>query len=109
MQLADSQERHAQLDERVIEAERKVAESREQQRSLERQAQEAQFSQRSLQARRGELQRAIATAVQQAETSARSPAASSSGRALAQQFCASSQPPKKRCAQCCKPRVLASW
>jgi chromosome segregation protein len=68
MQLADSQERHAQLDERVIEAERKLAESREQQRSLERQAQEAQFSQRSLQARRGELQRAIATAVQQAET-----------------------------------------
>jgi chromosome segregation protein len=68
MQLADSQERHAQLDERVIEAERKLAESREQQRSLERQAQEAQFSQRSLEARRGELQRAIATAAQQAET-----------------------------------------
>ncbi|MDB5940838.1 MAG: smc, partial [Ramlibacter sp.] len=68
MQLADSQERHAQLDERVIEAERKLAESREQQRSLERQAQEAQFSQRSLEARRGELQRAIATADQQSET-----------------------------------------
>jgi chromosome segregation protein len=68
MQLADSQERHAQLDERVIEAERKLVESREQQRSLERQAQEAQFSQRSLEARRGELQRAIATAAQQAET-----------------------------------------
>jgi chromosome segregation protein len=41
MQLADSQERHAQLDERVIDAERKLAECREQQRSLERQAQEA--------------------------------------------------------------------
>jgi chromosome segregation protein len=68
MQLADSQERHAQLDERVIEAERKLVASREQQRSLERQAQEAQFSQRSLEARRGELQRAIATAAQQAET-----------------------------------------
>ncbi len=68
MQLADSQERHAQLDERVIEAERKLAESREQQRSLERQAQEAQFSQRTLQARRGELQRAIATAAQQSDT-----------------------------------------
>ena len=41
MQLADTQERHAQLDERVIEAERKLAEAREQQRTLERQAQEA--------------------------------------------------------------------
>jgi len=66
MQLADSQERHAQLDERVIEAERKVAESREQHRSLERQAQEAQFAQRALEARKGELQRAIETATQQA-------------------------------------------
>ncbi|MES2939176.1 MAG: chromosome segregation protein SMC [Pseudomonadota bacterium] len=66
MQLADSQERHAQLDERVIEAERKLAESREQHRGLERQAQEAQFAQRSLGARRGELQRAIETAAQQA-------------------------------------------
>lgn len=66
MQLADSQERHAQLDERVIEAERKLAEAREQHRSLERQAQEAQFAQRALEARRGELQRAIETATQQA-------------------------------------------
>lgn len=66
MQLADSQERHAQLDERVIETERKLAEAREQHRSLERQAQEAQFSQRALEARRGELQRAIETASQQA-------------------------------------------
>lgn len=68
MQLADSQERHAQLDERVIDAERKLNQAREQQRSLERQAQEAQFSQRSLEARRGELQRAIETATQQAST-----------------------------------------
>ena len=67
MQLADSQERHAQLDERVIEAERRLAQAREQQRSLERQAQEAQFGQRSLEARRGELQRAIETATQQAQ------------------------------------------
>jgi len=67
MQLADSQERHAQLDERVIEAERKLAESREQQRSLERQAQEATFSQRSLEARRAELSRTLATADQQAQ------------------------------------------
>ncbi|MEJ5988959.1 chromosome segregation protein SMC [Ramlibacter sp. PS3R-8] len=66
MQLADSQERHAQLDERVIETERKLAEAREQHRSLERQAQEAQFAQRALQSRRGELQRAIETATQQA-------------------------------------------
>ena len=66
MQLADSQERHAQLDERVIEAERKLAEAREQHRSLERQATEAQFAQRALEARKGELQRAIETATQQA-------------------------------------------
>ncbi len=66
LQLADSQERHASLDERVIEAERKLSEAREQQRSLERQAQEAQFAQRTLDARRGELQRAIETATQQA-------------------------------------------
>jgi chromosome segregation protein len=65
MQLADSQERHAQLDERVIEAERALTASREQHRSLERQAQEATFSQRTLEARRGELQRAIETASQQ--------------------------------------------
>ena len=65
MQLADSQERHAQLDERVIEAERKLSECREQQRSLERLAQEATFSQRSLEARRSELQRGLETAAQQ--------------------------------------------
>ncbi|MRD48508.1 chromosome segregation protein SMC [Caenimonas koreensis DSM 17982] len=68
MQLADSQERHAQLDERVIEAQRKLSESREQLRSLERQAQEATFSQRSVEARKGELQRAIETADQQARS-----------------------------------------
>ena len=65
MQLADSQERHAQLDERVIEAERKVAECREQLRTLERRAQEATFSQRSVEARKGELQRTMETAMQQ--------------------------------------------
>ncbi|HWI77888.1 MAG TPA: chromosome segregation protein SMC [Ramlibacter sp.] len=68
MQLADSQERHAQLGDRVIEAERQLAQWREQQRNLERETQEAQFSQRSVEARRGELQRAIETAVQQAES-----------------------------------------
>ena len=52
MQLADSQEREAQLGDRVIETERKLNACREQQRSLERQVQEATFSQRSLDARR---------------------------------------------------------
>ncbi len=46
----------------MIEAERKLAESREQLRTLERRAQEATFSQRSLQARQGELQRTLETA-----------------------------------------------
>jgi chromosome segregation protein len=66
MQLADTQERHAQLGDYVISAERKLAECREQQRSLERSAQEAVFAKRSLQARLAELQRAIETAAQQA-------------------------------------------
>ena len=65
MQLADTQERHAQLDERVIDAERKLNDTREQLRGLERQAQEATFAQRSLEARRGELSRTIDTATQQ--------------------------------------------
>ncbi|MDE5459064.1 chromosome segregation protein SMC, partial [Bradyrhizobium sp. CSA112] len=43
-------------------AERRLAECREQQRSLERQAQEATFSRRSLEARRAELARTIDTA-----------------------------------------------
>ena len=68
MQLADTQERHAQLDERVLLAERRLAESREQQRSLERRAQEAAFALRSLDARRAELNRAIETAAQQADS-----------------------------------------
>ncbi len=66
MQLADSQERHAQLEERVIEAARQLTAAREQHRSLERQLQETAFSQRTLEARRGELNRAIETASQQA-------------------------------------------
>jgi chromosome segregation protein len=65
LQLADSQERHAEMDERVIDLQRKLAQCREQQRSLERQAQEAQFAQRSLQARTAELARTIDTADQQ--------------------------------------------
>jgi chromosome segregation protein len=65
LQLADGQERHAQLDERVVEAGRVLDASREQHRRLERQAQEAAFARRSVEARRGELARAIDTAVQQ--------------------------------------------
>lgn len=68
MQLADGQEAHAQLEDAVIEAERRWAQAREQSRALERQAQEAAFSLRSLDARRGEWQRAIETARQQAVT-----------------------------------------
>ena len=53
------------MDERVIEWQSKLAQCREQQRSLERQAQEASFAQRSLQARNAELSRAMETADQQ--------------------------------------------
>jgi len=68
MQLADGQETHAQLEDAVIEAERRLAQAREQSRALERQAQEAAYSLRSLEARRGEWQRAIETARQQTVT-----------------------------------------
>ena len=67
---ATTQERHAELDDAVIAAERKLADAREQLRALERQAQEAQFSARALAARRGELQRAIETAAQQVAANA---------------------------------------
>ena len=72
MQLGVTQERHAELDEAVIGAERTLAQAREQLRALERQAQEAQFAARSLAARRGELQRATETAAQQLTTNAQS-------------------------------------
>ena len=68
MQLADSQERHAQFDDKVIEAERALNQAREQQRSLERTAQEATFAMRTLAARQGELQRALETAATQERT-----------------------------------------
>ncbi len=64
-QLALTQERHADLDEAVLSAQRRLNEAREAQRSLERQAQEAVFTSRALVARHAELERAIATAVQQ--------------------------------------------
>ncbi len=66
MQLADSQEHHAQRDELVIDAGRALSAAREQHRGLERQAQEATFSRRTLEARRAELSRSIETATQQA-------------------------------------------
>jgi chromosome segregation protein len=70
LQLATTQERHAELDDAVIAAERRLSDAREQLRALERQAQEAQFQSRALAARRGELQRAIETAQQQARSNA---------------------------------------
>jgi chromosome segregation protein len=57
MQLADSQERHAQLDDVVIQANRQLAAAKEQQRDLERRLQEDSFQRRSLQARMAELNR----------------------------------------------------
>lgn len=65
LQLADTQQRHAQLDEAVLQAERALAEAREQLRALERQAQEAQFGERALIARREELARTLSTAGEQ--------------------------------------------
>ena len=70
LQLADTQERHAELEEAVFAADRLLAEARDQGRALERQAQESQFQARALAARRGELQRAIDTAAQQANNNA---------------------------------------
>ncbi len=65
IELGSTQERHAELDDAVIAAERQLADAREQQRALERQAQEARFQSRALQARQGELQRSIETAAAQ--------------------------------------------
>src|SRR4029079_5459010 len=65
MQLGVTQEKQAELEEGVIDAERRLADAREQLRALERQAQEAQFQTRALDARQGELQRAIETAGEQ--------------------------------------------
>ena len=65
MQLADTQERHAQLDEQVMQAQRQVDTAREQLRTLERQLQEATYAQRSMGARREELTRNIAMASEQ--------------------------------------------
>ena len=68
MSLGESQERHAELEDVAIEAERKLGEAREQLRVLERTAQEARFAHRSLQARQAELARTADTARQQLTT-----------------------------------------
>jgi chromosome segregation protein len=67
LQLGTTQERHAELDEAAIGAERKLADAREQGRALALRVQEAQFQSRTLLARREELQRAVHTAAQQVE------------------------------------------
>lgn len=67
IQLAEAQQLHADLEEGGLGAERRLAEARESQRQAERRAQEGQFAARSLSARRGELERAIATAAREAE------------------------------------------
>jgi chromosome segregation protein len=65
VQLGTTQERHAELDDAVIAADRKLADAREQQRTLERQSTEARFQARTLAARRDELSRSIETAASQ--------------------------------------------
>ena len=62
LQLADTQQCHADLDEAVLAAEQRLSQAREQLRSLERQAQESQYQARALAARRAELQRALEAA-----------------------------------------------
>jgi chromosome segregation protein len=64
-ELAVAQERHAELDEAAHACELALAAAREAASALDRQAQEAQFELRALVARRAELERSIATALQQ--------------------------------------------
>ena len=62
MQLAVTQERQADLEEAVIQAERRLTGAREQLRTLERRAQEAQYQTRALAARQGDWRTAITLA-----------------------------------------------
>jgi chromosome segregation protein len=64
-ELADTQGKHADLDDALLAAQRSLHAAREAHRALERQAQEAAYSSRSLAARHAELDRNIATALQQ--------------------------------------------
>lgn len=65
IQLAESQERHVELEDIVIATERAHHAAREQQRDLERKAQEANFQHRTMVAKAAELERQIKAAQQQ--------------------------------------------
>jgi chromosome segregation protein len=65
MQLAQTQERHANLQEKSHSSEQQLNAAREGLRQRERQVQEADFSLRSLSAKLAELQRTQETAAQQ--------------------------------------------
>ncbi len=65
MQLADQQERHAQLQAHVSASNDLLSRAKEDLRSMERQQQEAAFSLRSLSTRDAELDRVIQTATEQ--------------------------------------------
>ena len=67
IELGVAQEKHAELDSVVIDARKALAASADELRTLERHAQETQFERRALEARRQELERAVATARQQLE------------------------------------------
>ena len=66
-ELAVAQERHAELDDRVLAARASLEAERAALRALEGQRQEARFELRALAARGGELERSIETARQQLE------------------------------------------
>ena len=65
MQLADQQERHAQLQEQQSACAELLSKSREELRLIERQEQEADFAKRSVSTRDAELERVIQTATEQ--------------------------------------------
>ncbi len=68
IELGVAQEKHAELDSVVIDARKALAASADELRTLERRVQETQFERRALEARRQELERAVATARQQLES-----------------------------------------
>ena len=68
IELGVAQEKHAELDSVVIDARKALAASADELRTLERRAQETQFERRALEARRQELERAVATARQQLDS-----------------------------------------
>ena len=74
-ELATAQQRDADLDDAADAAESRLAVTRDEARAVERAAQEAQFELRSLAARRGELERAMATAAQELEANRQADAA----------------------------------